>query len=60
MKAYIYNTETNEVVATIDGESNEACEAKADDLGYMGVDEYGLSYNDNDLSETARTEHHDA
>ena len=34
-----------EVVVIISGETNEQCEAKAEELGYMGVDEYGLTYS---------------
>ncbi|MDW1542448.1 hypothetical protein [Vibrio sp. YT-17] len=45
MKAYVYNVETMEVVVVISGETNEQCEAKANDMGYMGVDEYGLTYS---------------
>lgn len=46
---YIYSTETNTVVARIHGESNEACEAKADELNYMGNDDFGAAYNANGL-----------
>lgn len=42
---YIYSTETNTVVARIHGESNEACEAKADELNYMGSDDFGATYS---------------
>lgn len=45
MKAYVYNVETKEVVVIISGETNEQCEAKANDMGYMGVDEYALTYS---------------
>lgn len=45
MKAYVYNTESMEVVAVISGETNEQCELKAAEMGYMGVDEYGLTYS---------------
>ena len=45
MKAYVYNVETLEVVLTINGETNEQCESKANDMGYMGVDDYALTYN---------------
>ena len=44
MKAYVYNVETMEVVVAINGETNEQCEAKAAEMGYMGSDEYGLTY----------------
>ena len=56
MKAYVYNVETNEIVVVIEGESNEACEAKAHELNYMGVDEYGLTYTDAELEMTEWTE----
>lgn len=58
MKAFVYNVETNEIVVVIEGETNQACEAKADELNYMGVDEYGLTYTnaDNSLTETEYTE----
>lgn len=42
---YIYSTETNTVVARIHGESNEACESKADELNYMGKDDFGSTYS---------------
>ena len=41
MKLYIYSNETNEHVATITGNTNEACEAKAQEL-----------YSTNDYSNT--------
>lgn len=41
---YIYRTEDNVVVARIHGETNEAIEAKADDLNYMGSDDFGATY----------------
>ncbi|MCP4339850.1 MAG: hypothetical protein GY799_13405 [Desulfobulbaceae bacterium] len=42
MKLYIYDAETNEVVATATGETNEDCENKA--FNYLGVDEYAGTY----------------
>lgn len=45
MKAYAYNTEKNIIVATIEAEDNQAIEAIAYDYGYMGVDDYGLTYS---------------
>ncbi|EKO3632393.1 hypothetical protein M3894_002923 [Vibrio metschnikovii] len=60
MKAYVYNTEPMEVVAVISGETNEQCEAKALELGYMGVDEYGLTYTPAFESEGGLVECHDA
>ncbi|ELO1828654.1 hypothetical protein QXB71_003933 [Vibrio cholerae] len=44
MKAYVYNTESKKVVAIISGETCEQCEAKAAEMGFMGMDEYGLTY----------------
>jgi len=41
MKLYIYSNETNEHIATITGDTNEACEAKAEEL-----------YSSNDYSNT--------
>jgi len=49
VEGYIYNVETNVIVAIIVGDSNNTVENKANDLGYMGVDEYGLTYNDSGL-----------
>ena len=34
MKLYIFNQETNEIVVIVNGETNEACEAKAEELNY--------------------------
>jgi len=56
MKGYIYNVETNVIVAIIIGDNNSTIENKANDLGYMGVDEYGLSYSDSGLEELTSTE----
>mgnify|MGYP005997898675 CR=1 FL=1 len=56
MKGYIYNVDSNEIVVIIEGENNEEIEAKAEELNYMGVDEYGLVYNNNELTETDWTE----
>ena len=55
MNAYIYNTDTMEVVAIINGETNEQCEDKASENGFMGVDEYGLCYSPNELEITNDT-----
>lgn len=43
MKLYIYSNETNEHVATITGESNAACEAKAEDT--YGSNDYSWTYS---------------
>lgn len=56
MKGYIYNVDSNEIVVIINGSSNDEIENKADELGYMGVDEYGLAYSDTELTETESTE----
>lgn len=60
MNAYIYNVETSEVIATIAGENNQVIEDKANELGYMGVDEYGLSYTLDGLELTTHSETHEA
>ncbi len=44
MKGYIYNTDSFEVVAIITGDSNADVENAAEKMGYMGVDEYALTY----------------
>ena len=43
MKLYIFNQETNEIVVIVNGETNEACEAKAEELNY-DLDLYAWSY----------------
>ena len=45
MKAYVYDTGTDEIVAIITGDSSEACQSKAEELNYMGSDEYALTYS---------------
>ena len=42
MKLYIYNTETMEVVATVERDTNKECEAIAD--GNYCTDEYAWTY----------------
>jgi len=59
MNAYIYSVDSMEVVAIIAGDTNKECEAKAEELNYMGVDEYGLAYSNNGLTTTDDTEEHD-
>lgn len=49
MKGYIYNTNNSQMVYVIDGVNNSDIEHKAERLGYMGADEYGLSYTANGL-----------
>lgn len=49
MKGYIYNVDTMEIIALIEGVDNNDIECKANELGYMGVDEYGLTYSDSGL-----------
>jgi len=58
MDAYIYNIDTKEILAIITGESNKVCEAKAEELNYMGSNEYGICYMDNELTETNDTEYY--
>jgi len=41
---YVYNVITRDVVQVVTGASNEECEEKAGELGYMGTDEYGATY----------------
>ena len=36
MKLYIYDSESNKHLATVTGESNKACEAKAEEMGVDG------------------------
>ena len=50
MKAYISNTETKTVIAVIGGQFHDDIEEKANELGYMGVDEYQLTYGDYGLN----------
>lgn len=45
---YIYRLEDNVIVATVTGESNDECEAKAEATLYSAND-HGWSYNDNGL-----------
>lgn len=54
MKLYIYETETNEIVATATGETNQECERKA--AAYLGTDEYGGAYNTSGLTKTSDVE----
>lgn len=53
---YIYNVDTNHIVLIIIGDNNESVEKKADELNFLGVDEYGLSYVSYGLIETSDTE----
>lgn len=50
MIAYIYNTDTMDLVTTLKGESNQDVENQAQKLGYMGVDEFGLIYSKEGLN----------
>jgi hypothetical protein len=45
MKLYVYDNETMEVMAIINGASNEECETKANEAGYSGGDEIGWTYS---------------
>lgn len=42
---YVYSTETNEVVARIHGNGNDACEAKMTELNYDNNGDYGATYS---------------
>jgi hypothetical protein len=54
MTMYIYEVESNEVVAIINAEDNAACESIATDRGYE-QDALGWIYNDNGLVHTQET-----
>ena len=54
MKLYIYNQDTNEIKVIVNGETNEICEEKADNLN-LDQDLYSWSYTDNELIETTET-----
>ena len=58
MELYIYNTDTNEVLAVVTGDNNTTCERKAADL--YDDDNIGWSYADHGLIETTDTEYFDA
>lgn len=45
MKLYAYNTDTMEVLAVINGESNAECERKAEAAGFGAGDETGWTYS---------------
>ncbi len=45
MKGYIYDVEKKNVVTVIAGATNTKIENKAQDLGFLGSDEYGLTYS---------------
>lgn len=60
MTGYIYNSDSMEVIAIIKGETNAQCEAKADELGYMGNDECFFTYSDQDLILDNDTQEHQA
>ena len=45
MKLYAYNVESMEVVAIINGENNEECEAKAENAGYSPSDDIAWTYS---------------
>jgi hypothetical protein len=50
MIGYIYNTDTNKIICEIYGADNNVIENKANEMGYMGCDEYGLTYTRNQLA----------
>lgn len=54
MKMYIYEVESNEIVAIVIAEDNETCESIATNHGYER-EELGWAYNDNSLSHTQAT-----
>lgn len=55
MKLYIYHIESGEIVAIINGENNEECEARAEEMEY-DMDEHAWSYTPgNVLWETTET-----
>ncbi|MCP4366945.1 MAG: hypothetical protein GY797_02345 [Deltaproteobacteria bacterium] len=54
MKMYIYDVDSNVVVATVSAENNIACEKAATEQGYE-QDELGWAYNDNGLEYTTET-----
>lgn len=57
-KLFIYNTDTMVITAIIVGDDNKAIEDKAADLGFMGVDEFGVTYTAETLiNEGAHEEH---
>ena len=58
MRFYIYEVESNEVVAIVNGETNEECEKKA--FNYLGVDEYAGTYTPAFGSVDGLTENGDA
>jgi hypothetical protein len=45
MKLYIYNQESMEVVAIVNGESNDECERKAEDANYYPSDDIAWTYS---------------
>ena len=55
MKFSIYSTETNEVVAVIEADSNKKCEQKAAEMGYMNSTDFGGTYVDMSDDETENT-----
>lgn len=50
---YVYNLK-NEIVCVIEG-TQDFCETICCELGFMGVDEYGVCYTDNTLEYTDNT-----
>ena len=56
MTGYVYSVDTREIVVIIEGDDDEKVQEKADNLGFMGVDEYGFQYNANELIKTTNTE----
>jgi hypothetical protein len=54
MTLYIYNQDTNEIAAIVNGNTNEECEAKAAELVF-DLELFAWAYNDNGLAETSET-----
>ena len=52
MIGYIYN-DRDQIICEIHGETNTDIEAMAEDLNYMGVDGYALTYTPGDMIYTA-------
>ena len=52
MIGYIYN-DRDQIICEIHGETNADIESAAEDLNYMGVDGYALTYTPGDMIYTA-------
>jgi hypothetical protein len=56
MKMYIYNVDTNEIIATVERDTNKECEAAAAAAVGADDDHIGWTYADFGLWETTDTE----